>query len=73
MTDPADRWERTVAEALALYQLAQSPTVLSGDHRPAEVRVRRINSRTYEEQKRLFDRYHRGKEYVIDGVLHRGQ
>ncbi|WNN95139.1 hypothetical protein SEA_MAGRITTE_188 [Microbacterium phage Magritte] len=71
MTDPADRWNRTVSEALALHQLAQSPTVLSGDHRPAQ--VRRVESHTYEEQKRLFDRYHRGKEYVVDGVLHRGQ
>lgn len=27
---------------------------------------------TYEQQKALFDRYHEGKEYVIDGVLHTG-
>lgn len=68
MMTEQDRWNDTVASAQWLYQMAQSPTVLSGDHRP-----RVVESLSYEKQKRLFDRFHRGKEYVVDGVIHRGQ
>lgn len=46
---------------------AHGPAIDLDTEQPVEM----VPSLSYEAQKRLFDRYHRGTEYVIDGVIHR--